>query len=55
MIVTSLNQFEFQNSQHGQIFISTYSFLKSHINERKDIKKMDEWLVIKPWGLVIFD
>jgi superfamily II DNA or RNA helicase len=41
----------------GQIFISTYSFLKTHVNynSREGIKTLDEWLVRKPWGLVIFD
>lgn len=55
IIITSENKFKFKNSEKGQIFISTYSFLKNHINNEKDIGLLDEWLVSKPWGLMIFD
>jgi|JI10StandDraft_1071094.scaffolds.fasta_scaffold93497_3 hypothetical protein len=55
IIITSENKYEFKNSTKGQIFISTYTFLKTHISVQKDIEHKDQWIVSKPWGLVIFD
>lgn len=57
IILTSSSDYVFRNSKYGNIYVSTYTSLKSKFpkEKNKNEKMENRWLMTKPWGLVIFD